>query len=573
MQTPDKKVPEYIVSLTSYEERLTNTVPYAIVTLFQQSVLPDRIVLWVSHEDKKNIPPVLRELEEKGLEIRFCEDVKLYKKLIPSLQEFPDDCIITADDNVYYPENWFEQLITLHKENPKKIICHRAHGIKIDKNHNLLPYKKWDFCIEPNTYFAKVFVSQQQGLTRHPLEAVFPTSVGGILYPPGSLHKEVTNKKLFTELAPYADDIWYWAMAVINKEYFGDESPYIVIPDGSRNVRIVDPKTGQESLKVSDHGDENDKYLKAVAEHFPQIKEYLYQIVTHQGKADKVSIFVPEKLVPAYPLEHYYSPFPALADIINHDFSFIPTEIPGVDLNTQGQLDLLNHFDFFYKEIPFKDEKTSGLRYFFKNNFYSYSDAIFLYCMLRHAKPQKIIEVGSGFSSCVTLDTNELFFNNTIECIFEPYPDRLKSLLKKGSDSKIKIYESKLQDIPLSMFTELKENDILFIDSTHVTKFKSDVNYIIHRILPILSNGVYIHFHDIFYPFEYPKEWLIAGRAWNEQYILRAFLQYNANFKIVLFNTYLETMFSDELKRRFPLIFKNIGGSIWIKKCMNIIEK
>jgi hypothetical protein len=187
--------------------------------------------------------------------------------------------------------------------------------------------------------------------------------------------------------------------------------------------------------------------------------------------------------------------------------------------------------------------------------------------MLRYLEPLRIIEVGSGFSSCVTLDTNEKFLENKMSCTFiEPYPALLKSLIKDEDIAKIKIHESKLQDIPLNIFTELKENDVLFIDSTHVSKFNSDVNYIIHKILPILSKGVYIHFHDIFYPFEYPKEWLLAGRAWNEQYILRAFLEYNSNFRIVLFNTYLETMFCEKLKNLFPLVFKNTGGSIWIKR-------
>lgn len=274
--------------------------------------------------------------------------------------------------------------------------------------------------------------------------------------------------------------------------------------------------------------------------------------------------------IPSYSIEHFYSPFPVLADIKNHDFHVLPEEIPGIDLNTQGQLELLNNFESSYKELPFKDEKTEGLRYYFVNGGYCHSDAIFLYCVLRYLQPQKIIEVGSGFSSCVTLDTNELFLNNKMECTFiEPYPALFKSLIKESDHSKIKLFESKLQDIPLDIFRKLKDNDILFIDSTHVSKFNSDVNYIIHTILPVLSTGVYIHFHDIFYPFEYPKEWLLEGKAWNEQYILRAFLEYNTNFKIVLFNTYLEAMFYNELKDRFPLIFKNTGGSIWIKKTHN----
>jgi predicted O-methyltransferase YrrM len=274
-----------------------------------------------------------------------------------------------------------------------------------------------------------------------------------------------------------------------------------------------------------------------------------------------------ESSIPCVPIEHFYSPFPAMADIKNSIIPPFPHDIPGIDLNIKEQFDILDKFEPFYKELPFQDEKTDGLRYYYKNDFYSYSDAIFLYCMIRHLKPQRIIEIGSGFSSSVTLDTNEKFMQNSIRCTFiEPYPERLKSLLKNDDKAKVTIHEKKLQEIPLDVFSELTENDILFIDSTHVAKFNSDVNYIIHTILPALTDGVYIHFHDIFYPFEYPMEWLLNGHAWNEQYILRAFLQYNTKFKIVLFNTYLETMFREELEKRFPLIFKNTGGSIWIKK-------
>jgi predicted O-methyltransferase YrrM len=265
---------------------------------------------------------------------------------------------------------------------------------------------------------------------------------------------------------------------------------------------------------------------------------------------------------------HYYSPIPLMEEIEKHNFDVsLPEMLPEIDLNANEQLELLNSFESFYRELPFTDEKTDGLRYYYKNNFYCYSDAILLYCMIRHLKPSKIIEVGSGFSSCVTLDTNERFMENSIDCIFiEPYPERLKSLLKNNDLENIVIHEKRLQEIPLEVFRELKENDILFVDSTHVTKFNSDVNYIFHEILPILTHGVYIHFHDVFYPFEYPQEWLFQGVAWNEQYMLRAFLEYNKNFKIILFNTYLEKLHEAKIKSRFPLLYKNTGGSIWIKK-------
>src|SRR5690606_1842332 len=191
------------------------------------------------------------------------------------------------------------------------------------------------------------------------------------------------------------------------------------------------------------------------------------------------------------------------------------------------------------KEMPFKAEKSEGLRYYFENSAYAYSDAIHLYCMLRHLKPRKLIEVGSGHSSCVTLDTNELFLGGSVETTFiEPYPELFMSLIKESDRAKINIVPTRLQDVDLSLFETLQANDILFIDSTHVSKINSDVNYIFFEILPRLASGVYIHFHDIFFPFEYPKAWVYEGRAWNEAYILRAFLQYNNAFSVVLMNTF-----------------------------------
>jgi hypothetical protein len=183
---------------------------------------------------------------------------------------------------------------------------------------------------------------------------------------------------------------------------------------------------------------------------------------------------------------NYYSPIPSKEKIAQYDFSVLTqvNNIPGIDLNTEEQLALLDKFETFYNELPWHDRKERALRYYYENDFYSYSDGICLYCMLRYLEPKKVIEVGSGFSSSVTLDTNELFFKNAIQCTFiEPYPERLKSLLKKDDKITVKILEHDLQEIPLDTFHELSEDDILFIDSTHVSKFDSDVNYIIHTIV------------------------------------------------------------------------------------------
>ena len=269
------------------------------------------------------------------------------------------------------------------------------------------------------------------------------------------------------------------------------------------------------------------------------------------------------------PPGHFYSTIPDLNEITAIEVKIwgIPKGIKGVDLNSEAQLRLLNTLSEYYKDLPFDDLKKPNLRYYYKNGFFLYSDAIFLYSMIRHLKPKKIIEVGSGFSSMVTLDTNELFCDNTIDCTFiEPYPDNFLSLIKESDRERVKLVVSNLQEIDLGIFEKLEPNDILFIDSTHVAKIGSDVNYIFFEILPSLNKGVYIHFHDIFYPFQYPKEWVYEGRAWNEVYLLRAFLQYNTEFQIVIFNTYLHHAYKDILTERMPLCLKNPGGSIWIKK-------
>ena len=119
----------------------------------------------------------------------------------------------------------------------------------------------------------------------------------------------------------------------------------------------------------------------------------------------------------------------------------------------------------------------------------------------------------------------------------------------------------------LSVFDALSANDILFVDSTHVSKTGSDVNHLFFEILPRLASGVLVHLHDIFFPFEYPQDWVLGGRSWNEIYMLRAFLQYNNAFRIVFMNTFLEHFHESRFADRMPLCLKNRGGSIWL--CRN----
>jgi hypothetical protein len=147
----------------------------------------------------------------------------------------------------------------------------------------------------------------------------------------------------------------------------------------------------------------------------------------------------------------------------------------------------------------------------------------------------------------------------------EPYPDLLMSLLKDKDHARIRVISKRLQDVSLNEFAKLQKNDMLFIDSTHVAKLGSDVNYIFFDILPSLNPGVYVHIHDIMFPFEYPKQWIDEKRAWNEAYMLRTFLEYNSRFEIIFMNSFLQRFHKGFFQKRMPLCLKNPGGSIWIK--------
>lgn len=270
------------------------------------------------------------------------------------------------------------------------------------------------------------------------------------------------------------------------------------------------------------------------------------------------------------PPGHFYSPLPAVDALRAREtelFDAVPREVPGVDLNEAGQLRMLDALAGYYAEQPFTAGKTAGLRYYFDNQFFTEPDAIFLYGMLRHLRPARYLEVGSGFSSCVVLDTDERFLGRSIRCTFiEPYPDRLLSLLQPGDLARVEILRSEVQRVGLDRFAALGAGDVLFIDSTHVAKTGSDVNYLLGEVLPRLAAGVYIHIHDIFHPFEYPREWVFQGRAWNEAYMLRAFLQYNDAFEVCLSNSFLQRFHAARLDAAMPLCRNHAGASMWLRK-------
>lgn len=267
---------------------------------------------------------------------------------------------------------------------------------------------------------------------------------------------------------------------------------------------------------------------------------------------------------------HFYSPLPCLAFVNEHRarlFDRRTAAIPGIDNHTDEQLALVDEFSRFYAEVPFQMRKTNGLRYYFQNEYFGFADAVILYSMLRYYQPRRVIEVGSGFSSAVMLDTNERYLSASVRLTFiDPFPERLKALITKEDEVRNRIIAAPVQDVSLDVFRDLEANDMLIIDSSHIAKIGSDVVHLLTEVLPVLAKGVIIHFHDVFWPFEYPEEWIRQGRAWNEAYVLKAFLQFNTTFRILLHNSFLFIHYPERLERRLPLFMQDGGASLWITK-------
>lgn len=302
--------------------------------------------------------------------------------------------------------------------------------------------------------------------------------------------------------------------------------------------------------------------LKNIADKLPYVRTLKKKLVTCEEKLSSYESSI------LFPPGHFYSPLVKTSDILQQEERIFNKDklLAAVDLNVGEQQMLLEQFKAYYRHLSFPDYPEQGKRYYYNNGAFSYADVIFLFSMMMHFRPKRIIEIGSGFSSAAMLDVNEQFFDNAIELTFiEPFPDTLKKLAKK--EDRYTLLQKGVQDVELTTFHALEENDFLFIDSTHVAKTNSDVLFEMFEVLPQLKKGVKIHFHDIFYPFEYPRSWVVEeNRSWNEIYLLRSFLMYNSGFKILSFNTFLEYTWPDWFKEHMPFCLENEGGSIWLEK-------
>lgn len=241
---------EVIVSLTTFGKRLYD-VATTIESIMQGTVLPNKIVLWLGEEHKGEELPLSLQLQQKrGLQIEYCKDIRSYTKLIPSLKKYPESIIITIDDDLAYERDLIENLLRAHKANPTAICANRIHEIVLGNDGKPIEYVNW-----------KWGSTQKAG---SPLN--FLTGVGGVLYPPHCFDEEVFNEQVFLDICKFADDIWFYAMALKKGTPIVKSFTHSAIGEDY----VVNPNVQDVGLHLINCAGSNlnDQQFKVVMEHY-----------------------------------------------------------------------------------------------------------------------------------------------------------------------------------------------------------------------------------------------------------------------------------------------------------------
>ena len=228
-----------IVSLTSWHKRFS-TLQYTLQCLLKQTVKADRIILWLAESERHLVPESVLAFAAKGIEIKYCEDIRSYKKIVPTLLEEPNAFIVTADDDLAYEPEWLERLIAGWNGDYKTVVAHRAHKIRLNQDNTPAPYKNWEWNYSDSSDLSNF---------------IFPTSGFGVLYPPQCFYRDMLDKSIFETLSPGADDVWLFWMCRLNGAKFN------VVPD--RMISREWQGTSENGLwQTNLLKGENDKYIK-----------------------------------------------------------------------------------------------------------------------------------------------------------------------------------------------------------------------------------------------------------------------------------------------------------------------
>lgn len=243
---------EVVVSLTTYGQRI-HEVWLTVESIMQGTMLPNRIVLWLGEDIKQTpLPIALQRQQERGLEIRYCKDIRSYTKLIPSLHTFPESCIITIDDDVMYEPDLVEHLVNSYINTPTVVSACRIHKMKIADNGKLKSYMSWNHFSYDN----------------QPSFMNFLTGNGGVLYPPHCFPDEVFNEDIFLDICKYADDVWFQAMLILN-----DVKVKKAFTHAANGQDYIENVSENESTLFSGNITRNDEQIRAVFDKYNLYKK------------------------------------------------------------------------------------------------------------------------------------------------------------------------------------------------------------------------------------------------------------------------------------------------------------
>ncbi len=265
---------------------------------------------------------------------------------------------------------------------------------------------------------------------------------------------------------------------------------------------------------------------------------------------------------------HFYSPIPSREEIgistADTDYSRIPNLNP--DSGTVSRL--LDTYCRFSGELTdISESPLETMDFYWSNPAFNALDAIGLYSILRDKRPQRYVEIGCGYSSIIALKALEANGTGKMLCI-EPYENEMLGSIQENTRY-VEVINEPIQIVDTSVFSDLNSGDVLFIDSTHVSKFGSDVNFEFFQIIPFLNPGVLIHIHDIHYPLDYPIGWVRDRKVfWNEQYLLMAFLSFNSSFKPIISHSQCGANNRDKLNEIGHVVGRQVagGGSFWFQR-------
>ncbi len=312
---------------------------------------------------------------------------------------------------------------------------------------------------------------------------------------------------------------------------------------------------------------------------FPDVWAINHQLTHLEDRVDRLGLGalvrgdVSESTAPFLtwrPPGHFYSAIPNLDEIRFTELGLPDDGGPGLELREEEQRSWFERLAPFIADWRPPTEPDGARRYYLPNGSFDWSDGAVLQAMLRVLQPARIVEVGSGYSTALMLDTIDEHFSSKPSMVaIEPFPDVLRSRLRDSDGDLLEIVEKPVQEMDLDLIAGLEAGDVLFLDTTHVAKVGSDVVHDFRSVLPAVPPGVFVHVHDVFWPFEYPEPWYVEGRTWNELYVLEAFLRFNDRFRMVMFGNWFHRRVLPGLDGEAARMWRQspAGGSLWLEVC------